>query len=111
MQGMPGVGALLGPVPFLIFFSESRRRLVACTPALLALAIFFIGCVTSGFSTRAPDVVQYAYTAAMAFTALMVLPSLYALRNKWVALLHLFTFAGIAFLWFVGAMALAHDWS
>ena len=110
IQGMPGVGCLLLPVPFLAYFSTAGRRLLACAPALVALAAFLIACIASGWTSHAPDIAHYVYVAAMALAAVGIFPSLHALRNKWVALLHLSTFAGVAFLWFVGSMALAHDW-
>jgi hypothetical protein len=60
-------------------------------------------------SREASYPLQWGYGAGAVVAAALLLPSALSLRNRWLALIHLVTVAGILWSWFIGAMLLARD--
>ena len=110
-QGSPGLIAIIVPLPLLLIASLHGRKLVSCLPGLVAILGFLVNCVVSGFTSQeSSKYLDYLPTLWFLITAALIIPSVVALRRRWVGLLHLMTLAGALFLWFVSSMAIAHDW-
>ena len=110
-QAAPGLILVALPIAFLAYGAKPSRRLLACLPGLASLGVFLVACVLGGMNSHGvPDALEYAHFAAVVISALLVAPAIAALRNRWLGLLHVSTLAGTAYLFFVGAMAISHDW-
>jgi hypothetical protein len=111
IAGLPGVAASLMPLFPLAHFARANRRLLACAPGIVSSVVFLFACVASGWTTHgAPTAIVYGYTILMVLAVALIAPSTLSLRNKWIGLVHLVTIPGMLFCWFVGGMAITHDW-
>jgi hypothetical protein len=110
-QGASGLVAIVLPIPFLALSSLQGRKIAACSPGIAAVGLFFITCIVSGLITLdSPEYLNYFPSVGLLIAAILFVPSVLALRRRWVGLLHMLTLAGALFVWFVGSMAVAHDW-
>ncbi|MFC7301089.1 hypothetical protein [Cognatiluteimonas weifangensis] len=105
-----GLALLLLPVPFLLFGAHQGHKLLAGSPGLFA-AVVYVTAFLASFWTRPPasDAIQWLHTLASAVPLLLLVPSVLALRSKWLSVVHLLTLAGVIWSWFIGAMFIAHD--
>ena len=105
-----GLVLLLLPVPFLLFGARQGRELIAGSPGLFG-AVVYVTAFLASFWTRPPvsDAIQWLHTLASAVPLLLLVPSVLALRRKWLSMVHLLTLAGALWSWFTGAMFIAHD--
>lgn len=114
-DGLGGLLLVLAPIP-LLFFLASRRHsryevLLSVCPGLVIAALFIWVCVVSHWTTGTTfDTTYEVYTILLVVALVLVVPATGALRRKWFGLLHVATGFGAAYLWFIGGMALAHDW-
>jgi hypothetical protein len=110
IMGMPGIGLLALPILIGFLAAPVGRRWIACLPGTCGIVFFAIACTASLYTTGKSDVPGYLFMAAMGGAALLVVPSILVLRNKWLGAFHLLTISGLLFIFFVGAMAISHDW-
>ena len=95
----------------LVGTASQGRRLIACSPSLAALAVFAISCIVAGLpGVEHRPLVEYVPLLGLLLTIVLFVPSTLSLRNRWFGLIHLLTLAGALLSWFVGAMAITHDW-
>lgn len=109
-QGTPGLLALAATLPFFALNASPGRKLWASSPSLAALLVFFGSCLLAGVSGI--ETSQFAELLPMAgFIAalILVLPSTFSLRWRWIGLLHLLTAAAVGYLLFVATLAISHD--
>ncbi|WP_457098131.1 hypothetical protein [Lysobacter sp. P5_B9] len=105
-----GLALLLSPVPLLLFGARQGRKLAASSPGLFGAGIYITAFLASPW-TRPPvsDSVQWLHTLASAIPLLLLVPSVLALRSKWLSVVHLVTLAGVLWSWFIGALFIVHD--
>jgi hypothetical protein len=110
IMGMPGIGLL--SIPLLVGFlgAKTNRRLIACAPGIMSITAFALACAVSQFTAYGASLVGYVYMAVMLIALAFVVPAILALHNRALGFFHLLTLSGQVFLFFVGAMAISHDW-
>ena len=101
---------LLAPVPFLLLGARQNRKFWAAAPGLLSFALFLAAFANAHWTTWIPSsAVQSAHTLAALIFLAMLIPAIFCLRNRWLALLHVSTLLGITWSWFIGVMMVARD--
>lgn len=110
-EGVPGLLALVLPVPFLMAASAKGYRLVAGSPGLVGAALFGTFAATSGATTHAsPAILGFLPLAGLLLCLALIPRAIRALRAKWAAVLHVLTATGALFTWLAATMAIGHDW-
>jgi hypothetical protein len=110
IQGVPGIALIALPLVIGVLGTPPGRRVWAFAPGLIAITTFTIACAVSPHTSSNSTLAGYIFTASMGLALISIIPALLALRNRWLGFFHLLTAAGLLFLFFVGAMALSHDW-
>jgi hypothetical protein len=110
IMGMPGIGLLVLPLLIGFFAAPANRRWISCSPGVLGIASFALACAISPYTTHDSDFAVYLFMGAVCTAALLITPSVIVLRNKWLGAFHLLSLSGLLFLFFVGGMAITHDW-
>ena len=90
--------------------AKPAQRIVAASPALLAVPLVVICSYLSGV----PDIQHSSWAMlfphlGFAAVALLVVPSTLVLRSKWFGLCHIVTLAATALLWFICGVSISHD--
>jgi hypothetical protein len=106
-QAMPGLILLALPVPVLWMRAKPGKEVLACSPCFSGAVLFLIVFVLSGIG---PSDLIILPTVAFAVGILLLVPSVMALPKKIFGLAHILTILGLSLMWYVGAMALSHDW-
>ncbi len=109
-EGLLGLLALSVAIPVFGLTGSPGRKLVASSPNLMAIAAFVLSCLLAG----APGIedspwVDYFPLGGLLATVALLVPSIRALRHRWLAVLHLLTLAAALYLWFIGSLAISYD--
>ena len=108
-QGTAGLLALAAMLPVFALTASPGRKLLASSSSLAAILVFFGSCLLAGVpGIETSQVAQLVPPAGFAVAIVLVAPSAFALRWRWLGLLHLLTAAAVAFLWFVATLAIGH---
>lgn len=109
-QGLVGLLAIVATLPVLVLASSPGRRALAASSSIAAIFVFFGSCLLAGLpNIEASQVAQLFPLSGFAAALLLVAPSIFALRWRWLGLLHLLTVAAVAYLWFVAMLVISHD--
>jgi hypothetical protein len=106
-QAVPGLLLMAIPIPLFWIWSKPDKKFLACSPGVIGTFLFLVVFVLSGVG---PSDLIVLPTIALGVATLLVAPSILALRKKALGFAHIFTILGSALTWFVGAMAVSHDW-
>lgn len=110
IQGMPGLALLALPILVGFLNGAAGRRLMACLPGIVGIVGFAAACAASPYTSKNSTLVQYSFLALSCLALFAIAPAILALRNRWLGCFHLMTLVGLVFLYFVGGMAISHDW-
>ena len=103
----PALTPLLLPVPLLLYGARNDRKLIAASPGVFG-AIVYIATVLAAHWSRHPvhDTVIWLHGLASATPLLLLAPSVMALRNKWLSIVHVITLIGVVGSWVIGGVLL-----
>jgi hypothetical protein len=101
----PGLLALAVTIPILILGGSPNRKLLAGAPGIIALLAFVLSSYIASLSTT--DAV--VPLAGLVLTALFVIPSVPALRHRWLGLLHILTLLAASYLWLICSLAIGGE--
>ena len=107
-QGVPGLMTVASTLLVLVLAAQNGRRVVACAPGFMAIAVFIVGCVLAGLGP-AHDAWAYVLLTAFAVVPFLFKSSVLALRQPLVGVVHIATLVGTVYLWFVGTLVLVRD--
>ena len=109
-QGVPGLVLLGISLAAVIFSATPNRTFVACSPGLAALLAFSASVVVAGLpGIEHSTAAEFIPIAGLLVTAALFLPSILALRNRWLGVLHLLTAVASLYLAFIASLAISHD--
>jgi len=108
-EGWPSLAILGATGALFIAISLPNRQLLAGAPSITAIAVFLLSCYLATLSSSISKNLAYVPIFGLLFTALLVIPSVLALRNKWFGLLHILTLVSAAYLSFICGLAISHD--
>src|SRR5690349_15247457 len=101
-EGTSGL-VLLGIALVAAFVAAApSRKLVACSPGLAACFAFFASSLLAGVpNIEHATVAEYVPIVGLLATIALLVPSILALRNKWLGALHVLTVAAALYLVFI----------
>ncbi|WP_131721644.1 hypothetical protein [Xanthomonas sp. NCPPB 1128] len=110
-QGLLGIFPLTVALIVLALAASPGRRVIACAPCLFALAGFAACCLAAGLPhVENWTLVDYLPLFSLLLTLALFVPSTWALRRRWLGIVHALSLAGALLSFFVASMAISHDW-
>ena len=109
-QGIPALLGLTASLPIFAYAAKADRRLRASSSSLTCACFFVASCFLAGVpGVEAMRLAGLLPLAGFVATLVLVVPSILALRWRWLGFLHLVTLASAAYLGFVSILAISHD--
>ena len=94
-QGLLGIVPLLVALLALFAAASPGRKVVACSPSLVALETFAIFCIVAGLpGVEDWPLVDYLTLLGLLLTVVLFVPSTLSLKHRWHGVVHLLTHAG-----------------
>ena len=110
VQGIPALLGLAATLPIFAYAATANRRLRASSASLASACFFVASCLVAGLpGVEASQLVWVLPLAGLVATLALIVPSILALRWRWLGLLHLVTLAAAAYLGFISSLAIGHD--
>lgn len=109
-QGIPGLIGLAVTLPVFALAATQNRKFKATAANFFALAAFVVTCLLAGIpGIESSWLAGLFQLAGLVVTVVLIVPSVLALRWRWVGALHLLTVAAAVYLCFIGGLAISHD--
>ena len=114
-EGMPGIIAAI--LPAAILFAANRRaslrgRLLPVLPNIAVILAFAVAAYVSLYTTyESSSIPTIAYSLLLLFSLSLIFMTAHSFQASRIwYVLHILTLLGTAYLWFIGGMAITHDW-
>lgn len=114
-QGIIGlISALIPAISYWLSNPNATRldRVKLILPSSIIISSFIIAAFISTYTTiESYELYWWAYQATLLLAVISIIYSvMWHDGNNAIHIIHLFTLFSVAYLWFVGGMALSHDW-
>ena len=104
-EGWLSLLLLAATTPALISAGLPNRKLIAGAPGIVAILVFVLSCYIASLSNTDASIPF----AGFLLTALLVIPSVLALRHRWLGLLHIITLLAALYLGVISSLAISGD--
>jgi hypothetical protein len=109
-EGAPGLLVIAATLPVLALAAEPNRKLLASSAGLMGLATFTLASLLAGAQPgQSPALAQAVPLVGSAAALVLLVPSVLALKWRWLGVVHLFTLPALGYLFFIGSLVLSGD--